>query len=85
VNLILGVGYAVVGLGLIFRAAPMSLSYNAWTTRLRDRHPNLNPPPTPESRARNTRIMTALFRTLGVILVVLAIILLLPLLLPKPH
>jgi len=84
VNLILGVVYAVLGLGLIFLAAPLSLRYNAWTASLRERHPKLNPPPTPESRARNTRIMTTLFRTLGVILAVLSIILLLPLLLSKP-
>jgi hypothetical protein len=50
VNLILGAGYAVVGLALIFRAAPLSIRYNAWTTGLRERHPNVNPPPTPEWR-----------------------------------
>lgn len=84
-NLIFGVGYAIVGLCLIFRAAPLSIRYNAWTTRLRERPLSLNPPPTPEWRARNTKIMTALLRILGVVLAVLSGILLLPLLLPKPH
>ena len=77
-NLILGVGYAVIGLGLIFRAAHLSLCYNAWTTRFRERHPNFNPPPTPEWRARNTKIMTVVFRILGIILAVLPILYLLP-------
>ena len=84
-NLILGSVYAVIGLTLIVRAAPLSLRYNAWTTRLRERHPNLNPPPTAEWRARNTRIMTALLRIFGVVLAVLSVMLLLPLLLPRPH
>lgn len=78
-NLILGLGYAVVGLGLIFWAAPLSLRYNAWTTGLRERHPNINPPPTPEWRARNTKIMTVMIRVLGVVLTVLSIMYLLPL------
>jgi len=85
VNVIPGIGYAVIGLGLVFRAAPLSLRYNAWTTRLRERRPNFNPPPTPEWRARNTKIMTIMFRTLGVILVVFSIMLLLPPGLPNPH
>ena len=79
VNVILGIGYAVIGLGLGFWAAPLSLRYNAWPTRLRERRPNFNPPPTPEWRARNTKIMAIMFRTLGVILVVFSIMLLFPL------
>src|SRR5229473_492533 len=79
VSLILGAGYAVIGLALIFWAAPLSLRYNAWTTGLRERHPNVNPPPTPEWRARNTKIMTVMFRVLGVGLAVLSIMYLLPL------
>jgi hypothetical protein len=62
VNLILGAGYAVIGLDLIFWATPLSIRYNAWTTGLRQRHPNINPPPTPEWRARNTRIEHACFK-----------------------
>jgi hypothetical protein len=78
-NMILGVGYAVLGLVLIFQAAPLSIRYNAWTTRLRQRHPNINPPPTPEWRARNTKIMTVMFRVLGVVLAMLSVMYLLPL------
>jgi len=85
VNLILGAVYAVVGLALIFWATPLSIRYNAWTTGLRERHPNVNPPPTPEWRARNTKIMTVMFRVLGVGLGVLSIMYLLPLIVTKPH
>ena len=76
-NWFLGVAYALVGLALIFWAASLSLRYNAWTTSLRERHPNFNPPPTPEWRARNTKIMTAMFRVIGVFLVLLSILTLL--------
>jgi hypothetical protein len=84
-NLILGTGYAVIGLALIFWAAPLSLRYNAWTTGLRERHPNVNPPPTPEWRARNTKIMTVIFRVVGMFIVLLSIMYLLPLVETKPH
>jgi hypothetical protein len=84
-NVVLGVGYAVIGLALLVWAAPLSLRYNAWTTRLRERHPNVNPPPTPEWRARNTKIMTVMFRVAGVLFVLLSIMYLLPLLSNKPH
>jgi hypothetical protein len=85
VNLILGIGYAVIGLALSFWARPLSIRYNAWTTDLRERHPNVNPPPTPEWRARNTKIMTVMFRVVGVFSVLLSIIYLLPLIVAKPH
>jgi hypothetical protein len=85
VNLILGTGYAVIGLALIFGAAPLSVRYNAWTTGLRERHPNVNPPPTPEWRARNTKIMTVMFRVFGVFLVLLSIMYVLPLIVARPH
>lgn len=84
-NLILGIGYAVIGLALSFWARPLSIRYNAWTTDLRERHPNVNPPPTPEWRARNTKIMTVMFRVVGVFSVLLSIIYLLPLIVAKPH
>ena len=78
-NWALGAGYGVVGLVLVVWAAPLSVRYNSWTTSMRERHPSLNPPPTPEWRARNTRIMTALFRFVGVFFVLLSILTLLPL------
>jgi hypothetical protein len=65
-------GYAVVGLPLVIWASALSLRYNAWTAGLRERHPNINPPPTPEWRARNTKIMTVLFRIVGIFFVLLA-------------
>jgi hypothetical protein len=78
-SLILEVGYAVIGLALIVWAAPLSIRYNAWTAGLRERHPNVNPPPTPEWWARNTKIMTVMFRAAGGFFVVLSIMYLLPL------
>jgi hypothetical protein len=85
VNWIFGAGYATIGLTLVVRAAALSVRYNAWTTGLRERHPNINPPPTPEWRARNTKIMTVLLRVVGVVLVLLSIIYLLPLIVSEPH
>ena len=84
-NFISCLAYALVGVGLVYWAVPLSLRYNAWTTRLRERHPNFNPPPTPEWRARNTKIMTVMFRVLGIFFVVLSIMYLLPLIVPRPH
>jgi hypothetical protein len=77
-NLIVSIAYAAIGLVLISWAVPLSIRYNAWTTRLRERHPNVHLPPTPESRARNTKIMTGIFRILGVFFVLLAILYALP-------
>jgi hypothetical protein len=85
VNLILGTGYAAIGLALVVGATPLSIRYNAWTTGLRERHPNVNPPPTPEWRARNTKIMTIMFRVVGVFLVLLSIMYFLPLMVTRPH
>lgn len=72
-------GYAVVGFVLLYWATPLSVRYNAWTTGIRQRHANFNPPPTPESRQRNTKIMTAMFRVLGAVLLVLSVVYVLPL------
>jgi hypothetical protein len=85
-NLFVSVFYMLVGIILVGWAAPLSLRYNAWTTGFRERHPNINPPPTPEWRARNTKIMTVLFRIFGIWLVILSILHFAPLLDPtKPH
>jgi hypothetical protein len=84
VNLILGIGYWAIGLALVVGATPLSIRYNAWTTGLRERHPNFNPPPTPECRARNTKIMILMLRVLRVSLVLLSIMYLLPLMVTKP-
>lgn len=63
------IGLALLGLVLILWAAPLSRRYNAWTTRLRERHRNINHPPTVEWQARNTRIMTILFRIAGAVFI----------------
>ena len=86
-DLIMCAGYAVTGLALIYWAVPLSIRYNAWTTGLRERHPNFNPPPTPEWRARNTKIMTVIFRVAGAFLFLLSILTLLTLVGggAKPH
>jgi len=56
----------LAGAALIFYAKWLSRGYNAWTTRLRTRYSRINPPPTQEMRELNTKIMTWLFRILGV-------------------
>jgi hypothetical protein len=84
-NLAIGIGYAVIGLIAIFWAAPLSIRYNAWTTGLRERRPNINPPPTPEWRARNTKIMTIIFRVAGLFLILLSSGYLLPLIGSRRH
>jgi hypothetical protein len=84
-NLILGTGYAAVGLALILWSKPLSNRYNAWTTVLRERHSNISPPPTPEWRARNAKIMKVIFRIAGVFLVLFSLMQLLPLILNKPY
>jgi len=73
-DLLVVIVFALAGFTLAWRAKPLSMRYNAWTTRLRERHPNFNPPPTPEWRARNTKIMTVLFRIVGVVFILRAIL-----------
>jgi hypothetical protein len=84
-NAITGIGEAIVGLVLLCFAKPLSLRYNAWTTNLRERHPNINPPPTPEWRMRNTKIMTVLFRVCGGVLLLASCGYLLPLIGNSAH
>jgi hypothetical protein len=85
VNLILGAGYAFIGLALIFWATPLSIRYDAWTAGQRGRHPNINPPPTREWRVRNSKIMTVMFRVAGAFSVLFSISHLLPLIAAKLH
>jgi hypothetical protein len=78
--------YGVIGIGLIYWAAPLSERYNAWTTASRERHPNFNPPPTAEWRARNTKIMRVMFRVAGVFLLFLSTLIFLALIgTPNKH
>jgi len=60
----------LAGIVLLFWAKSLSLRYNAWTTAFRERNRQINPPPTPEMRELNTRIMTGMFRVTGAILIV---------------
>ena len=62
---IVDVGFVVVGIVLLIWARPLSLRYNAFTTRFRERHPKFNPPPTPEMRALNTKIFAVILRIMG--------------------
>jgi hypothetical protein len=66
-------GFTLIGAILLLRGRALSVRYNAFTTRLRERHPNINPPPTPEWRARNTLIMTWMFRVFGTLLLLISI------------
>jgi hypothetical protein len=75
--LLSALGYAILGVALIYWASPLSVRYNAWTTGLRERYPDVNPPPTPEWRLRNTKIMTTMFRVAGVFFVLLSLMTLL--------
>src|SRR5271169_5272178 len=84
--LLQGLTFAAAGLAFLWWAKPLSLRYNAWTTGLRERHPNINPPPTPEWRARNTKIMTVLFRIAGAFFLLLSALTLLAVVgSTKPH
>jgi hypothetical protein len=50
------------GAALFYWAKPLSNRYNAWTTRLRERFPNINEPPSPKNAQLNFKIMFILFR-----------------------
>ena len=62
----------LLGVFLALRAKQLSVRYNAWTAGLRERNPHINPPPTPEMRAQNTRIMAGLFRVIGLFFALLS-------------
>ena len=60
-HLVIVMAEGLAGLALALGARPLSLKYNARTT-------SLNPPPTPERRTRNTKIMNVLLLLAGVFL-----------------
>jgi len=72
VALVIWACLTVLGASLIVWSAPLSVRYNAWTTALRERHPHISPPPMPEMRQLNTKIMTWLFRIVGLFLLLSA-------------
>lgn len=80
-----GIADVVIGLILVIWGGKLSIRYNAWTTRVRERSLNLNPP-TQQWRARNTRIMTVMFRGFGGAILLLGVLTLLPMITgAKPH
>ena len=64
---------ALIGLALIIWSTKLSLRYNAWTTQLRQRKSCLSPPPAPQMRELNTRIMTWILRILGAFILLAAL------------
>lgn len=64
----------VLGAALVCWSAQLSIRYNPWTTGLRQRYPRISPPPTPEMRQMNTKIMTWLCRVAGAFFVVFSFI-----------
>jgi hypothetical protein len=56
---------AVTGSALVFYSEPLSRRYNGWTTRLRQRFPAINPPPTPKMAQLNYKVMVVLFSVFG--------------------
>lgn len=79
--------YAVAGLALVYWAKALSVRYSAWASSVRERHPDISPPPTPELRVRNTKVMTVIFRFIGVFFLFLSTIAFLTYLgtVAKPH
>jgi hypothetical protein len=65
---------AIAGVALLIWATSLSVRYNAWTTSVRERHPNINPPPTPEWRRRNTTIFAWILRVFGLFLALFSIL-----------
>jgi len=63
---------AVVGVVLLDNAQDLSKRYNLWTSSLRRRSPQINPPPNPKMRETNTRIMTWTIRSFALLLILMA-------------
>jgi hypothetical protein len=58
----------LVGAVLVLLAMPISLRYNAWTTKVREQRDRA---PSPEMRAKNTRIFAWIVRIFGLFLLIL--------------
>ena len=74
---LLSVGWGcstVLGAVVAYRSRQLSMRYNAWTTGFRERHSQINPPPTPQMRDLNTRMMTWIFRFFGALLFLVSIL-----------
>jgi hypothetical protein len=59
---------AFFGAALFYGAKPTSQRYNAWTTRFRERHPQISKPPSPEMVSLSYKIMVFVLRAFGAIL-----------------
>jgi hypothetical protein len=64
------VNIVIVGAALFYWAKPISGRYNAWTTGVRQRFPNINEPPSPESTQLNFKIIVSACRLCGAFLFV---------------
>ena len=64
---------AFAGVALCYWAKPMSRRYNAWTTRFRERHPQISKPPTQEMASLNYKITVVILRGGGAILLAEAV------------
>ena len=61
------------GAALFVWSKPLSRKYNGWTTSLRTKYPNINPPPTPQAAELNYKIIVVLLRVMGAALFVVAL------------
>ena len=66
----------LLGIALFSWSGQLSVRYNTWTTRFRERYPQINPPPTPQMWELNTKIVTGLLRLIGAFLLLGSILML---------
>lgn len=64
----------MLAVALFFHAERLSSSYIAWGERIRERRPNMKPPPTAAVLKMNRKIMTWLFRLMSGFLILISII-----------
>lgn len=61
------------GAALFYWAKPMSRGYNEWTTRFRERHPQISKPPSLKAASLNYKTMVFVFRIAGAVLLAEAV------------
>jgi len=59
---------AFAGVALFYWAKPMAHRYNAWTTRFREKYPQISKPSSPETTSLNYKVMVIFFRVAGAFL-----------------
>lgn len=67
--------FALGGFAILYWSRELSLRYNTWTSRLRERRRGLSPPPTPEMREMNEKILMWILRFVGALMVAQALVL----------